>query len=89
MDVTSTELGTYTILFHDKALDHAFAQWLCEKLVEDPRVERASHYSDYDSDKIELVVYPADAASITPQRLVKRCVLHMMEDLDTLMHCSV
>jgi DNA-directed RNA polymerase subunit L len=55
MDVTSTVLGTYTIVFRDRDLDHAFGELLCEHMRDDVRVERASYYSDYDSHKVELV----------------------------------
>ena len=82
MDVTSTVLGTYTIVFKDKAVDHAYGDALCDALRTDNRIERASHYSDYDSQKIELVV----AFAATDMKVIlKEAVLSVLASVNSIL----
>ena len=82
MEVESSVLGTYTVVFKDAAIDHAYGDALCEALRADNRVERASYYSDYDSQKIELVL----AFHATDMKVIlKEAVLHVLGCLNGLL----
>ena len=83
MDVETSVLGTYTIVFKDSAIDHAYGDALCEALRTDNRVERASYYSDYDSQKIELVL----AFHSTDMKIIlKDAVLNVIGAVNGLLH---
>ena len=82
MDVTSTVLGTYTIVFRDKAFDHAYGDALCDALRIDNRVERASHYSDYDSQKIELVL---SFTSTDMKVILKDAVMSVLSSVNSIL----
>lgn len=70
MEIISDALGAYTVIFTDTSLDHAFGDAICNKLRKDVRVERASHFVDFDSQKLEVVIRE-DLAS----QLSIKCVL--------------
>lgn len=89
MDVLSVVSGTFTIQFKDKDLDHAFGQCFCKQLREDSRVERASHFSDYDADKFEISLHEKYIATVKIQDVVIDAVsrvLRVYKDLET--HCG-
>ena len=81
MEVASSVLGTYTIVFKDAAIDHAYGESLCDTLRMDNRVERASHYSDYDSQKIELVMA---SPSMEMKIVLKDAILNLLETVHSM-----
>lgn len=87
MEVTSSALGVYTIVFEDKAVDHAFGEHFCSLLQSDPRVERASHYSDYDSQKLEVVIQESVASTVQVKDVMRDVVSTMRTQVADLLAC--
>jgi DNA-directed RNA polymerase subunit L len=80
MEITSDALGAYTVVFADKDLDHAFGDAICNKLRKDARVERASHYVDFDSHKLEVVLREDLAAHLSVKCVLEDSVTDMISE---------
>lgn len=86
MEVTSSSLGVYTLVFTDRNLDHAFGDLLCCVLRDDARVERASHYTDYDSQKLEVVMHESFAATARIELVVQDAVYVIFKQVGSLIN---
>ena len=84
-EIVSDALGTYTIVFTDTDLDHAFGDAVCNKLRKDVRVERASHYSDVDSQKLELVIREDLAAHLSVKCVLQDAVGDIIAETNQLL----
>ena len=79
MQVSSTVLGTYIVIFPDPSIDHAFGDALCCKLrLDSLNVSRASYFSDYDAHKLELVLVHAAA---DPKEILMTAVSTLLSEV--------
>jgi len=76
MQVTTLDGRTSVFTFNDKTIDETYGELVCTILRQDPTcIERASHITDYDGFRIEVVTATSSVGGSAVQQLKHACDL--------------